>query len=371
MVGGGVIGLSIAWRASAAGLRAVVADDAPGRGASWAAAGMLAPVSEVHAGEEALLALGLASNRRYPSFIAELEDAAGRDAGYRMCGTLIVARDGDESAVLDRLYELHRDHGLDAQRLRARACRELEPALTPRVRGGILVARDDQVDNRALVQALLEACRRGGVELRTARVESVEVVGDRVVGVRLGDGSTVATEQVVLCAGCWSAQVAGIPSEFRPPVRPVKGQVLHLRGPADPPLLSRSVRGGDGYVVPRADGRVVLGATVEEQGFDTRVTAGAALALLRDAYEVVPGIAELELVETVVGLRPGSPDNAPLLGPSGLDGLTVATGHYRSGILLAPITADAIAELVVTGNVPDVIAPFDPTRFARVAEGAR
>ncbi|CAN5696663.1 glycine oxidase ThiO [soil metagenome] len=364
VVGGGVIGLGIAWRAAASGLDVVVVDDAPGRGASWAAAGMLAPVSEAHAGEEGLLALGLASNERYPSFIAELEEVSGRDAGFRTCGTLVAARDRDHNAVLDELFSLHREHGMGAERLRARDCRRLEPGLSPRVSGGILVERDDQVDNRALVRALLEACERSGVELRRAKVAALRTSRDRVTGVALDDGSAIATERVVLCAGCWSGTIDGIPSEARPPVRPVKGQLLHLRGPEEPALVGRSIRGGDVYIVPRADGRIVVGATVEEQSFDTRVTAGAVLELLRQAYEVVPGIAELELTEIAVGLRPGSPDNAPLLGPAVLRGLTIATGHHRSGILLAPITADAIAELLLTGGVPDIIAPFSPARFA-------
>jgi glycine oxidase len=168
---------------------------------------------------------------------------------------------------------------------------------------------------------------------------------------------------VVLAAGCWSRELGGLAAELLPPVRPVKGQLLHLRGAAADPLCRRNVRGLEVYVVPRADGRVVVGATVEEQGFDSRVTAGAVHELLRAALELLPDVAELELVETVAGLRPGSPDNAPLLGPAGVDGLVVATGHYRNGILLAPVTAEAVAELLATGQVPAAIAPFSPARL--------
>jgi glycine oxidase len=180
----------------------------------------------------------------------------------------------------------------------------------------------------------------------------------------LGDGERLAAGAVGLAAGCWSGGLGGLAAEALPPVRPVKGQLLYLRGPAGQPLCSRNVRGLEVYVVPRGDGRVVVGATVEEQGFDTTVTAGAVHDLLRAALELLPDVAELELAETVVGLRPGSPDNAPMLGPAGPDGLVVATGHYRNGILLTPVTGDAIAELLATGRVPEMIAPFAPGRFA-------
>jgi glycine oxidase len=236
----------------------------------------------------------------------------------------------------------------------------------------VLAAGDHQVDNRALVQALLAACERAGVGLVAGRVAELAVEGDRVTGVVLADGGTLAAGAVVLAAGCWSGGLGGLAAETLPPVRPVKGQLLYLRGPADQPLCSRNVRGLEVYVVPRGDGRVVVGATVEEQGFDTTVTAGAVHDLLRAALELLPDAAELELTETVVGLRPGSPDNAPMLGPAGPEGLVVATGHYRNGILLTPVTADAVAELLATGRVPELIAPFGPGRFAAgVAAGAR
>ncbi len=196
------------------------------------------------------------------------------------------------------------------------------------------------------------------------------VEGDRVTGVVLGEGGRLPAGAVVLAAGCWSGGIGGLAAEALVPVRPVKGQLLYLRGPADQPLCQRNVRGLEVYVVPRGDGRVVVGATVEEQGFDTRVTAGAVHDLLRAALELLPDVAELELAETVVGLRPGSPDNAPMLGPAGPEGLVVATGHYRNGILLTPVTADAIAELLATGRVPELIAPFAPGRFAGAPTGA-
>ena len=365
VVGGGAIGLAVAWRAAQAGMAVTVVDQAPGRGASWAAAGMLAPVTEVHYGERQLLALNLAAAARWPSFAAELEEAAGQPVGYRPGGTLAVARDADDNAALEDLYQFQLRCGLEVERLRSRECRQLEPGLAPSIRGGVLAAGDHQVDNRALVQALVVACERAGVRLVEGRVAELAVEGGRVTGVVLAaSGERLAAGTVVLAAGCWSGGIGGLAAQALPPVRPVKGQLLYLRGPADQPLCSRNVRGLEVYVVPRGDGRVVVGATVEEQGFDTTVTAGAVHDLLRAALELLPEVAELELAETVVGLRPGSPDNAPMLGPAGPDGLVVATGHYRNGILLTPVTADAIAELLASGRVPELIAPFGPERFA-------
>jgi glycine oxidase len=369
VVGGGVIGLGIAWRAAQAGTAVTVVDQDPGRGASWAAAGMLAPVTEVHYGERPLLGLNLAAADRWPGFAAELEEAAGRPVGYRPGGTLAVARDADDNAALEDLYQFQLRSGLQVERLRGRECRQLEPGLHPGIRGGVLAPGDHQVDNRALVEALLVACDRAGVRIVPGRVAELAAGGDRVTGVVLAGGERLAADAVVLAAGCWSGSLGGLAAEALVPVRPVKGQLLYLRGPADQPLCQRNVRGLEVYVVPRGDGRVVVGATVEEQGFDTRVTAGAVGDLLRAALELLPDVAELELAETVVGLRPGSPDNAPILGPAGPEGLVVATGHYRNGILLTPVTADAIAELLATGRVPDLIAPFGPDRFAGLPAG--
>lgn len=365
IVGAGVIGLSIAWRAAQAGLRVTLVDDRPGRGASWAAAGMLAPVTEVHYGEEALLELNLASAARYADFAAELTELTGRDTGYRRCGTLVVARDTDEAAVLDELHRFQTKLGLDATRLGSRDARVLEPALAPRTRGAILVEGDHQVDNRALVEALRAAVERDGVALHRGRATEVRTRGERVTGVSLSDGTRLDAPRVVLAAGIDAGAIPGVPDRAVPAVRPVKGQLLHLRPRGgQPALVQRTIRGLDVYVVTRADGRTVVGATVEEAGRDLTVTAGGVHRLLRDAWELLPGIDEYELTETVVGLRPGSPDNAPLLGPTELDGLILATGHYRNGILLTPVTADAISQLLATGEVPGVIAAFAPTRFA-------
>jgi glycine oxidase len=368
VVGGGCIGLAIAWKAASAGLRVTVADPHPGAGASWAAAGMLAPVTEVQYGEEALLQLNLISAERYPAFVAELEEDADAAVGYRRCGTLFVGADGGDRAVLEELHNFQQSLGLEAQLLTGRECRSLEPMLTPGIRGGILAPEDHQVDSRRLTPALLTAATRRGVAVRRSAVAEVVVADGRATGVRLEGGEVLPAAAVVLAAGCWSSSIPGPPAGSLPSVRPVKGQILHLRGPADPPFLSRNLRGvargSHVYLVPRHDGRVVLGATVEDKGFDTAITAEAAYTLLRDAHQLLPGVLDLELAETHAGLRPGSADNAPLLGPSALPGLIMATGHYRNGVLLTPATADAMATYLETGRLEEHVTPFSPARFA-------
>ncbi|HEX2294339.1 MAG TPA: glycine oxidase ThiO [Actinomycetota bacterium] len=364
VVGGGAVGLGVAWRCAQAGARVRVFDSSGGRGATWAAAGLLAPVTEVHYGEEPLLALNLESSRRYPAFVDELEEAGGVATGYRASGTLMVALDADESRALDELFRFQTGLGLEVQRLSGRETRTEEPALAPSVRGGILVEGDHQVDNRALLEALRTACERAGVVVATDAVKGVEVSGGRVEAVVTGAEGAVSCGSAVVAAGSWSGSLEGVPPEAVPPVRPVKGQLLHLRGES---LARRNLRGADAYLVPRADGRLVVGATVEERGWDTTVTAGAVHELLRAAYELLPGTAELELTEAVAGLRPGTPDNAPLIGPTQVDGLLLATGHYRNGVLLTPVTADAIASVVTDGVVPDWAEPFLPTRFGKAA----
>ncbi len=374
VVGGGVIGLSVAWRSAGRGLEVTVVDPAPARGATWAAAGMLAPVTEVHYGEEALLRLNLSSAAAWPSFAASLEEASGRQVGYRPCGTLAVAMDGGDRALLEDLYRYQLSLGLDPQLLSSRECRSLEPFLAPGIRGGLLAPGDHQVHNRLLAQALEVAVERAGVRLVRDRVTTVLVDAGRVAGVALATGEHLSTGTVVLAAGCWTGQIAGLPDGALPPVRPVKGQILRLKGPAQAPLLGRNLRGlvagNHLYLVPRADGTVVVGATVEEQGFDVTVRAGAVADLLRDARALMPALDELELAETWAGLRPGSPDNAPIIGPSALPGLVVATGHYRNGILLTPVTADSLASVLAGDGVPQVIAPFSPDRFEPALEGS-
>ncbi|MFJ9851875.1 glycine oxidase ThiO [Streptomyces sp. NPDC101150] len=380
VIGGGIIGLVTAWRAAGRGLTAAVVDPAPGGGAARVAAGMLAAVTELHYGEQTLLGLNLASARRYPDFTAELEEASGQRIGYRRCGTLAVALDADDRAHLRELHALQTRSGLDSQWLSGRECRRLEPMLAPGVRGGLRVDGDHQVDPRLLASALLIACERAGVVFHQEWAERLTVDGGRATGVELAGGEGLPAGQVVLAGGSWSGRLTGVPEAVLPPVRPVKGQVLRLRLPrmpaGSPAFLSRTVRavvrGNPLYLVPRENGELVLGATSEEQGWDTTVTAGGVYELLRDAHELVPGITELPLVETCAGLRPTSPDNAPLLGPSALPGLHLATGHFRNGVLLTPVTGDAMAEALATGRLPEEARPFSPARFtAQGAERAR
>ncbi|MFG3201834.1 glycine oxidase ThiO [Streptomyces sp. NPDC048192] len=372
VIGGGIIGLVTAWRAAQRGLATAVVDPEPGGGAARVAAGMLAAVTELHYGEETLLALNLESARRYPRFAAELTELTGHDLGYRRCGTLAVALDADDRAHLRELHALQQRSGLDSQWLSGRECRRLEPMLAPGVRGGLRVDGDHQIDPRRLTAALVAACERTGVAFHRAWAERLDVTGGRAAGVTTADGTALRAGQVVLAAGSMSGRLAGVPEALLPPVRPVKGQVLRLTVPRRyAPFLSRTVRavvrGSQVYLLPRENGELVVGATSEELGWDTTVTAGGVYELLRDAHELVPGITELPLTETRAGLRPGSPDNAPLLGPSGLDGLLLATGHYRNGVLLTPVTGDVMARLLADGELPDEARPFTPRRFGAPA----
>ncbi|MGH2989074.1 MAG: glycine oxidase ThiO, partial [Solirubrobacterales bacterium] len=299
---------------------------------------------------------------------AELEQASGRPVGYRRCGALHVALDRDEAEELHRRHELQRSLGLGAEWMRPARLRELEPGLAPACTAGVLAPEEGEVDPRALVAALVAASEAAGAEV-IAGIEASEAVieGDRLRGVRTADGSELRGDHVVLAAGPWSGRTAWLPPDAVPPVRPVKGQVLQLRGPADGAVCERIVATERVYVVPRGDGRVAVGATVEERGFELTVTAGGVHELLREAYRVLPEIAELELTEALAGLRPGTPDNAPLIGPGELDGLVVATGHYRNGILLAPITAEAVAALLAGDEPPPEAAAMAPSRFQRAA----
>jgi glycine oxidase len=375
VIGGGVIGLAIAWRAQARGCNVVVLErDRAGAATSYVAAGMLAPIAEVTPGEEPLLELGLRSARRYPAFLDELADAAHVERaalGYTPCGTLLVARDADEAEALERELALRARFGLAVERLRPSEARRREPGLAPALRLALDVPDDHAIDPRALTATLVGAVRRGGGEVREgAPVAGIAVSEDRVSGVYLADGSVVSAAQVVVSAGVWSTQLKGIPDGARVPVRPVKGQIMRLHDPAGPGLLTRVIRMGPSYVVPRGDGRYVIGATSEERGFDTTVTAGAAFELLRDASELVPGVSEWVLDEFRAGLRPGTPDNLPAIGPGAVDGLHWAVGHRRGGVLLAPVTAELVAAGLAGDPAGAAAAPFAPERFATVGSAA-
>jgi len=379
VAGGGVIGTAIAWRAAAAGLDVILVDPDRGDAASLVAAGMLAPVSEALFGEGALLRVNLLAVERFPSFAAELEDVTGHRVGLRRDGTLAIAYDPGDHAALMRLTAFRRSAGLDAAELDSRACRQLESFLTPDVHGGVLFPGDWSVDNRRYAAALRAAMTAAKVRIVRDRVTGVLAGDGRVRGVAVAEGGEIGSARVVVATGCWTSAVAGLPAELRAAVRPVKGQLLRLRHPEGmPPVITHTiratVRGADVYLVPRADGEVIVGATQEERGPDRTVTAGAVHDLLRDAMSVLPVTSELILGETCAGLRPGTPDNGPVVGGFGVDGLLLATGHYRNGILMSPVTADAIVA-GLTGQPPATEwEPFTPERFTSrpaVAEGAR
>ncbi|MBM3667848.1 MAG: glycine oxidase ThiO [Actinobacteria bacterium] len=393
IAGGGVIGLACAWRALQRGLSVCVLErDRAGSGASDVAAGMLAPVGEASWGEEGLIGLNLAAHRLWPEFAAELEAESGVDPGFWQVGALHVALDRDETEELQRRHRLHREHGLDSEWLDAAACRELEPGLAPSVAAGVLAPHEAVADPRSLCAALLAAvAERGGVVDEGSEVASAEF--DRGVTVRTSGERELRGGTLLLATGSDAGRTPWLEPAERPPVRPVKGEIVTLRerrrarpedfAGAGPDrrerVCSRIVVGDRLYIVPRPDGRLLIGATVEELGFDTTVTAGGVHELLREGYRTLPDIAEMELVEVRAGLRPGTPDNSPLIGQGAREGLMIATGHYRNGVLQAPATAAAVAALLVGEEPPFETEPFRPDRHrasmggdsSRAAAGAR
>ena len=361
-----MIGLSIGWRLAAAGCPVDLYErGVAGRGATWAAAGMLAACVELEPTEEALLALDRLSQSMWPDFARELEAASdGIDVGYREEGTLVVALTRDDVEKLRFAWEMQRDAGIPLEWLSGAAARQREPYLNPRIAAALYSPQDRQVDNRQVAAALVAAFRRAGGRLHErAEVDAIDIAGGRAQGVVVA-GERRAADIVVLAAGAWSAGVPGVPEAARPPVRPVKGQMLAVRMDRAAPLLRHVVWGPTGYLVPRRDGRLLVGATVEERGFDGTLTAGGLYTLLDAAWRVLPGIEELPIDETWTGFRPGSRDDAPYLGPTAIAGLVLATGHHRNGILLTPVTAAAIADFVLTGTVAQAIRPFAVDRIA-------
>jgi glycine oxidase len=364
VIGGGLIGASIGWRLRQAGIDVVVVVGERSAAASQVAAGMLAPITEANFTEQRLLQLNLASLSRYPDFVAELELASGLPAGLRQTPNLSVAYDADDAARLETFADFLARAGHPGERLTSRECRRHEPLLAPTIRSGLLVESDWSCDNRLLWQALIEAGQRIQVREVSGFVHRVTSSNGRVTGVELADGQNIGAGRVVVANGAWARQISGLPDL---PVRPVKGQIVRLdpgRLPAPSLTIRAYSRGSEVYLVPREGGReVVLGATVEELGFDQRVTAGAVYELLRDGRAVMPMTAEYALAEMSVGWRPGTPDNAPILGRCDLDGLVLATGHYRNGVLLTPVTADVISKLIISGELDALAAPFTLDRF--------
>ena len=368
IVGGGVIGMAIGWRLAAAGCAVEIFERGEaGHGASWAAAGMLAAGIEAEPGEGPLYALNRLSQELWPGFAAELEAAAGVEVGYRDEGSLVVALTRDDAAQLRFHYDYQRGLGIPLEWLSGADARRREPHLHPSLAAAVFSPRDHQVDNRRVVTALRRAfLAAGGTLHEHTAVTAIDVAAGRVTGVRLGEDRRAA-DIVVLAAGAWSPEIAGLPPQAKPPVRPVKGQMLALRMDPSAPLLRHDVWSPKAYMVPRGDGRLIIGATAEERGFDASLTAGGMFALLDGAWRALPAVEELAIDEMWVGFRPGSRDDAPILGPSPVDGLVLATGHYRNGILLTPVTADAISRFIVSGELDAAIRPFAIERFAATA----
>lgn len=370
VVGAGVIGLSIGWRLAAAGCETHLFErDQPGRSASWAAGGMLMAGVEIEPGEEWLWPLTRRSQELWPGFVQELEAAAGQPVGYRGEGTLVTALGRDDVEALRFHHDLQTRVGARLHWLSGAEVREREPFLAAGTVAGVFSPDDHQVDNRWLVEALITAFRRAGGHLHSqSPVTEIRIEGGpasgRARGVVAQDRFQPA-DMVVVAAGAWSRDLPGLPAAVRPPVRPIRGQLLYLEMPADAPLLQHVVWPPRAYLIPRQDGRLLVGATSEERGFTAAMTAGGVYSLLDGAWRGLPGIEELTLRELVVGFRPGSRDDAPILGPTSVDGLVMATGHHRNGILLTPVTAEIISRFILTGNCDPVAQPFTLARFAR------
>jgi glycine oxidase len=367
IAGGGLIGAAIALELSRAGLRVAVFDARePGHEASWASAGILSPAPE-NSAMIAMVPLGRASLAMYPDFVASVEDLSGLPTGYRAKGTLEALFSRHARQELNTIIALHHGLGLKAEALSAQEARELEPALSGEVEAAVLRPDEASVDNRWLAAALLEAAKRDGAQIFPGSpVQSIWREGSRCRGFILADENEIAAGHTIIAAGCFSSQIAGV-EEFAP-VRPAKGQMVSLRCPIA--KIERVLWSERVYLVPRNDGRILAGATVEHVGFDKTVTASGIRANLDGAIGLAPALATAHVEETWAGLRPDTPDHLPIIGSADLDGLILATGHFRSGVLLTPITARLIGDLVL-GKAPSIdVERFSPMRF-RAASASR
>ena len=368
VAGGGIIGASIAFELASEGLSVAVFDaQIPGREASWASAGMISPAPE-NSTMASLLPISLASVRLYPDFLKRVEELSGKNVGYRKDGALDLLLNGAGQAEIDELLALHRGAGLRAEALSGPEARELEPALTGDLRAAVHRPDEASLDNRLLTEATLEAARRKGVEIFPGNgAKALWTEGTTCRGLHLQNGR-VEAKWTVIAAGCFSARIDGVAPYA--PVTPAKGQMMALRCGAV--NLKKDLWCGHIYLVPRHDGRIIAGSTVEYEGFDRNVTVAGMKNILTGAVSLVPALEAARIEETWAGLRPDSPDHLPILGPTDLDGLLIATGHFRSGILLTPVTARLIREWVTTQKVSEDWTPFSPLRFqqARQSRGA-
>jgi glycine oxidase len=367
IAGGGLIGCAIALELAHCDLRVALFDSQePGREASWASAGILSPAPE-NPGMILTVEIGKASLAMYREFIQQVEELSGIETGFREKGTITALLSRHAREELNTIVALHRGLGLKAEALSAREARQLEPALSEEIEAAVLRPDEASVDNRLLAKALLDAAKRSGAEIYAgAAVESIWREGSQCRGVMVC-GEQISAKHTIVAAGAFSSQIAGV-QEYAP-VRPAKGQMVSLRCAAA--KIERVLWSERIYVVPRSDGRILCGATVEHMGFDKSVTAGGVHANLDAAIELAPVLASARVEETWAGLRPDTPDHLPILGPTDIEGLLIATGHYRSGVLLTPITAKLICELV-EGKTPSVDCErFSPLRFLAAKESAK
>ena len=366
IAGGGVIGGAVALELARAGLRVAVFDrQQPGQEASWASAGILSPAPE-NPGMVVMVPLGKASLGLYPEFVAQVEEISGKNTGFRPKGTLEALFSHDTKAELSTIIALHHGLGLKAEPLRAADARELEPALSEEVEAAVLRPEEGSIDNRALTAAILEAAQRSGAEVFSSNgAKAIWREGNRCAGLVL-QNERVEAKWTVIAAGCFSAMIEGIAPYA--PVRPAKGQMVALR--ADDLKMERVLWSEKIYLVPRNDGRILAGATLEYAGFDKRTTAGGIEKILSAPIDLAPGLANARIEETWAGLRPDSSDHLPILGPTDIDGLLIATGHFRSGILLAPITARLVREWINEQRVSVDWDRFSPLRFQSAATDA-
>jgi|MDTC01.3.fsa_nt_gb glycine oxidase len=363
VIGAGIIGSTIAWEACRAGLRVVRVSQPRSGSATHAAGGMLTPSAEAEGLEPSLIELACESCQRYPAFIQALENAAQQSSGYHPTGTLLLAVNRDQLSDLEHLEKFQASLGLKISRPTIRELRELEPNLTPRIAGGLYAQSEHHINPRQLQATLEQALERANT-LHLSNTQTIELIeqSGNILGLEATSSDGVTTRiharSVVAADGVWTNQIPGL--EGLLPLRPIKGQYLRLRGE---PLINRTVRTPDVYLVPREDGEIYIGATSEEVGFDDSLQAGATMDLLWQAWRAVPGIYELEIEEFGVGFRPALRDNLPLIDLGPLNGLIIATGHYRHGIMLAPITAQGVLDIIQDKGVPDVFKPFGWKRF--------
>ncbi len=364
IIGGGVIGLSIGWQLVKAGCEVIIFEkERSGRGASWQAAGLLSPIAEAKYVERVLLELGIKSLRLYPEFVAELEKDCGQNVDFRSEGTLILALNRDDYENLKHIYETQKIFQLNTRWMSGEEAREREPLLSLRVNTAIWGEEDVQIDNRKMVDGLRTAFLNQGGKLNENKgVKGIDIKNGKVKSVKLQNGEQIEGTKFVLAAGCWSAQIQGIPEKWIPPVRPVRGQIIALKMEA-PNILNKVLYAPHAYLAPKSDGRLMIGATMEEMGFDTCNTAGGIRDLLQGAWEAVPGVAEMQIMEISAGLRPGSRDNAPVLGETEIENFYLATGHFRKGILLAPVTAREMVKIILNGTKSEILEPFRMIRF--------